>query len=111
MDGMQALRYARSRHSTSDFSRAYRQQLIIKAVIAKIKESISITNISGIETMYKNYTNMVTTNLSLKNLLNLVQYKDKLSGYSSYVLSYECGRYYTQMSAGCFLAPTPRKWF
>ncbi len=54
---------------------------------------------------------MVRTNLHLKNLINLAQYKDKLSSYSSYVLSSECGNYYTQMSAGCFLAYTPRKRF
>jgi len=37
MNGETALEYARSRHSTSDFSRSLRQQIIIKAIIDKIK--------------------------------------------------------------------------
>ena len=37
LDGETALKYARSRHTTSDFSRSQRQQEIIKAVIQKAK--------------------------------------------------------------------------
>ncbi|USN56313.1 MAG: LCP family protein [Candidatus Peribacteria bacterium] len=37
MDGSLALKYARSRKSTSDFSRSYRQQQIIEAIIAQVK--------------------------------------------------------------------------
>jgi len=35
MDGLEALRYARSRYTTSDFDRAKRQQIILKAVKEK----------------------------------------------------------------------------
>jgi LCP family protein required for cell wall assembly len=38
MNGEKALQYARSRHTTSDFSRSLRQQIIIKAIIDKIKD-------------------------------------------------------------------------
>jgi len=37
LSGVQALRIARSRHSTSDFDRADRQQIILKAIQAKAK--------------------------------------------------------------------------
>jgi LCP family protein required for cell wall assembly len=36
MSGERALQYARSRHSTSDFSRSLRQQLIVKGVLDKL---------------------------------------------------------------------------
>jgi anionic cell wall polymer biosynthesis LytR-Cps2A-Psr (LCP) family protein len=36
LNGRDALVYVRSRHSTSDFSRAQRQQQVIKAVIKKL---------------------------------------------------------------------------
>ncbi len=111
MDGTLALKYARSRKSTSDFSRAYRQQQIMTSVVDSLKNSLSITNIGKIESLYTSYTKMISTNLSLKNLLYLAQFKDNIQGFSSYVLHSECGSYYTSMSAGCFLSTPPRKWF
>ncbi|HBY75354.1 TPA: hypothetical protein DEG21_05965, partial [Patescibacteria group bacterium] len=36
LDGKTALKYARSRHSTSDFDRSLRQQLVIKAIKEKL---------------------------------------------------------------------------
>ncbi|USN56312.1 MAG: hypothetical protein H6766_04535 [Candidatus Peribacteria bacterium] len=52
----------------------------------------------GIETLYDRYEEMIQTNLTLKNMLYLAQYKDDIDGFSSYVLSYECGLYFTQMT-------------
>jgi LCP family protein required for cell wall assembly len=44
MNGTVALRYARSRHTTSDFDRAARQQLIIAALKKKATELSTLTN-------------------------------------------------------------------
>jgi len=44
MDGTVALRYARSRHSTSDFDRAARQQLVIAALRVKALQLSTLTN-------------------------------------------------------------------
>lgn len=44
MDGAVALRYARSRKTTSDFDRAARQQLVISALRAKALELSTLTN-------------------------------------------------------------------
>jgi LCP family protein required for cell wall assembly len=46
LDGVTALKYARSRHSSSDFSRSQRQQLILKGLLTKLtQKGISIDTI------------------------------------------------------------------
>lgn len=96
-DGELALKYARSRKSTSDFSRSYRQQQIIEAIIAQTKNTVSLTNISKITSLYDRYTEMVDTNLSAQELLSLAQYKDNIKHFASFVLHYECGQHHTLM--------------
>ncbi len=44
LDGDMALRYARSRHSTSDFDRSARQQLILRALLTKAAEHNVLEN-------------------------------------------------------------------
>jgi len=77
MDGATALQYARSRHSSSDFSRSLRQQLIIQAIIDKLKQN-GLGNISKIQKLYENYTKMVTTNISLKEIISIARYANKI---------------------------------
>jgi LCP family protein required for cell wall assembly len=43
-DGSTALKYARSRHSTSDFDRSERQQIIIKAIKERALSAGFLTN-------------------------------------------------------------------
>ncbi len=69
LDWETALRYARSRHSTSDFSRSERQQLIIKAIMHKILSKSTLWSPSAIKNLYKQYTNMVYTNIEMENML------------------------------------------
>ncbi len=64
-----ALKYARSRHTTSDFSRSARQQLIIKAIIHKIMNKSTLWSPSAIQNLYKQYSNMVYTNIKMWNML------------------------------------------
>jgi anionic cell wall polymer biosynthesis LytR-Cps2A-Psr (LCP) family protein len=61
--------YARSRHTTSDFSRSHRQQEIIKAVIKTAIQKENITSVSKIKELYATYTQMVTTNISAKEMI------------------------------------------
>jgi len=61
--------YARSRHTTSDFSRSQRQQDIIKAVINTALQKKNITNVGKLKEMYNTYTKMVTTNVKLKEMI------------------------------------------
>ncbi len=69
LDGETALKYARSRHSTSDFSRALRQQLIIKAMVDKVLGSISITNPGSVRKVYKEFTEVMKTNIGFKQIM------------------------------------------
>lgn len=111
MSGEKALQYARSRHSTSDFSRSLRQQLIIDAVIQKLKEQ-GIGNISKIKTLYNEYTKIVKTNISLKEILGIAKYMYKLQHMFSYGLTTECSNIVAKFShPGCFLYTPPRELF
>lgn len=65
LDGETALKYARSRHSTSDFSRSARQQQLIKALALEAKEQEILTKPSMIfkllEIMNENFETTATT--------------------------------------------------
>lgn len=78
MDGDTALYYSRSRKSTSDFDRNRRQQEVVKGVIDKM---ISLYTIAKIPELYGIYTNNVTTNVKLSDIIPLIpvaaRFKDK----------------------------------
>ncbi len=69
MDGDTALYYSRSRKSTSDFDRNRRQQEVVKGIIDKL---ISLYTIAKIPELYSIYTNNVTTNVKLTNIIPLI---------------------------------------
>ena len=62
MDGERALQYVRSRHSSSDFDRAARQQLIVSALAQKL---IKPTTWVDLPAFYQAFSEAVDTNLSL----------------------------------------------
>ncbi|MDR0606777.1 MAG: LCP family protein [Candidatus Peribacteria bacterium] len=76
LDGETALKYARSRHSTSDFSRSLRQQIIIMGI--KDKLLASGLNLSTVPELYSQYKNYVNTNISLQEMLWSVQFIKQL---------------------------------
>lgn len=45
LDGKTALRYARSRKSSSDFARSARQHLVLTAIVDRIASQLTLTNI------------------------------------------------------------------
>ncbi|MCX6823141.1 MAG: LCP family protein [candidate division SR1 bacterium] len=111
MNGETALEYARSRHSTSDFSRSLRQQIIIKAIIDKMK-SQGLGTVTKLKKLYSNYTSMVKTNISLKEMMGMAKYMDKLDNMFSYGLTTECSNItYKYSSPGCFLYTPDRSLF
>ncbi len=63
LDGIQALRVARSRNCTSDFSRARRQQQLIEALNIKFK-SLSIVDMGRIYALIGTLVKYIDTNLS-----------------------------------------------
>jgi LCP family protein required for cell wall assembly len=78
MDGKTALQYARARHGSSDFSRARRQQEVLKAIRDKaIHLDIPLTRIPEI---LKLVGNSVQTDLSLSEMYTLAKLGRELTG-------------------------------
>ncbi len=111
MDGDRALQYARSRHSTSDFARSLRQQLIIQWIIDKLKKN-GLGNVNKIKKLYDNYTKMVTTNISMKEMLGMAKYAYSLKHIFSFWYTVECSNITYKFSyPGCFLYNPLRELF
>ena len=71
LDGDTALKYARSRHSTSDFDRSSRQQLIIKWVKEKASDLGIITSPGKIAEVYKSIISHLDTDLSIAGMADI----------------------------------------
>ncbi|MCX6824323.1 MAG: LCP family protein [candidate division SR1 bacterium] len=111
MSGERALQYARSRHSTSDFARSLRQQLIVQAVMNKLKEN-GLGNITKLKKLYADYVQMVTTNISVKEMLGMVQYADNIKHIFSFGYTVECSNIIFRLSSpACFLYNPDRTLF
>ena len=110
MDGALALKYARSRHSSSDFSRSQRQQLIIKAALSKITESG--LSVSKIKDIYSLYTDYVQTNITLDEMLGLLAYGKSIPNLHSFWLTVECTNSQRKtMTPWCLLYPVVQELF
>ena len=104
LDGDTALKYARSRHTTSDFSRSQRQQDLIKAIINTALQKENITNLDTLRELYDTYTRMVTTNISSKEMIWAIQYASPTPQIISFGLNTYCTySSYKLTDAGCFL--------
>ncbi len=110
MDGALALKYARSRHSSSDFSRSQRQQLIIKSALSKIMQGgLSVTKIKDI---YALYTEYVHTNITLDEMLGLLAYGTNVPPIHSFGLTVECTNSLRKtMTPWCLLYPVVQELF
>lgn len=104
LDGDTALKYARSRHTTSDFSRSQRQQQIIKAIMDKMLQKENLTNIDTLRELYDTYTRMVTTNISSKEMIWIIKYASPTPKIFSFGLNTYCTySSYKLTDAWCFL--------
>lgn len=70
-DGKQALLYARSRETTSDFARAQRQRALIVALKSKIISLGTLSNPAKIAGLVNSFGDNVQTDLSLSNAQRL----------------------------------------
>lgn len=109
MNGESALIYARSRHSTSDFSRSRRQHDVIKAIIQKALKTENLTNLTVLRSLYSEYSSKVTTNITYQHILGLVSKIDRwLPQVISNGLTSECGYgWYKMMKPWCLLYTPP----
>lgn len=108
MDGHTALNYARSRHSTSDFDRSARQQIIIKSVLQKL---LSFGSLSKIKKLYSNVSSTVTTNIGINDILKYIWYANSVAHLKSIVFQADCPENLNQMKHGCVLYSPPRESF
>lgn len=73
LDGETALKYARSRHSTTDFDRSARQQQILKALLQKVKQDKIVNSPSKILALWNIFTGHTQTDLQPGELLALAR--------------------------------------
>jgi LCP family protein required for cell wall assembly len=76
LNGVQALRIARSRYTTSDFDRSKRQQLVMEAMADQLK-SLALKDVDKIYQLIRAMAAYVKTNLSVTEMLYFyLKYKD-----------------------------------
>jgi len=114
MDGVTALRFARSRHDSNDYSRAARQQLVISSLRTKLSEGDFLRGLPGI---VDNVGSAVQTNFDPANIIPLARFGSGIPGDAirSEVL-YPCGGdyphcelNYSGSDGGFFLLPDRSK--
>jgi LCP family protein required for cell wall assembly len=113
LDGATALKYARSRHSSSDFSRSARQQQIIVAMAEKAKAEKLHRDVGAITELLRVLQEHVETTFSVRELIALGGVADKIdrSRVVTMQLSDRNGLYETVPEAGGFLYAPPRDLF
>lgn len=108
MNGDLALKYARSRHSTSDFDRAKRQQQIIEAV----KEKLTHENIITIlQNLYEDVKPHVETSFSLVDALTTFDTARSFAIERNHVFSTEEYLYSTYSTGGQYILIPKKKTF
>lgn len=76
-DGEEALKYARSRKSTSDFHRAARQQDILEAIRKKVIQMDAVMNTKELAQLFQAFLSHVETDMSLLDIVAAYNdYKD-----------------------------------
>lgn len=73
MDGDTALKFARSRKTTSDFDRAKRQQQLLFAIKEKALSMNVLTDANKIKSLYDSIGDSIDTNLSLAEIIELAK--------------------------------------
>lgn len=68
LDGPTALRYARSRHSTSDFDRSRRQQQVLRAILAEVRARGLLSQAALLPDLARDLQASVNTTLPLSDI-------------------------------------------
>lgn len=105
LNGKQALWYARSRWSTTDFDRARRQQKVLRSLFRKARDGNMLQNALG---LYSEFRNSVETNLSPTNLLPFIDIARRLSNdnIKSRVITWPIVKSFTRQDGASVLIPT-----
>lgn len=112
LNGTTSLKYARSRHSTSDFDRSLRQQLVIKAIKTKLLDLNYITSPSKLKALYYSVSSNIRTDLSLKEMLSFALLaKDVGNNIFSFNLNNSCEWWINTCTTWGFLYTPSRDLF
>jgi LCP family protein required for cell wall assembly len=113
IDGETALKYARSRHSTSDFDRSKRQQQIIKAIADKMQEEGLLGKPRQIMDLMSIMNEHVESTMQLSDMISLADTGKSIdrSKILSLQLNSENGLYGAFSSPGGMLYDAPRVQF
>jgi LCP family protein required for cell wall assembly len=112
-DGETALKYARSRHSTSDFDRSARQQQLLSALASKVRSMGRIAQIRFVLALYERLQEHVETTLEKEQLLGLAQIAADLSldRMITMQVNFNTGGDSFEAAAGGFVFPAPPELF
>lgn len=111
MDGNIALKFARSRHSSSDFDRSERQQILLKAIKDKALSLGVLTNPTKVSDLINSVRNNINTDLTVGDIVDLgISFKDiKNSDIHMYSLNDACSEWSCQ--AGGYLYQPSMAYF
>ena len=99
LDWEVALKYVRSRHSTSVFDRSYRQQQVIKSLKDKIVNEWFLKNAYRIKDLYNIFNKYIETDLDLESIIKLSYFWKKAD--NTKILSYNLNDSCFYGSASC----------
>lgn len=107
LNGKQALWYARSRWSTTDFDRARRQQKVIRAALRKVREGNWLQNALS---LYADLRDSIETSLSPTDLIPLIEVARRLDDteVKSRVITWPIVRSYQRPDGASVLLPTEK---
>jgi LCP family protein required for cell wall assembly len=71
MDGATALRYARTRHSSSDFDRSARQQQVLRAILGEVRARGLLSQAALLPELAEDFQQSVSTTMPLSDLETL----------------------------------------
>ncbi len=113
LDGETALKYARSRHSTSDFDRSARQQQILRAIADKMKTDGTLTKPGQIMDLLSILSEHVETTLQTRDMVSMAALGKELdqSRIITLQLNTENGLYGAFSAPGGLLYTPPRDQF
>ncbi len=78
LDGATALKYVRSRHSTSDFDRSLRQQKVLQALKEKVENIGFASSPILVKSIYDSLASHVETNMRITEILTLASVVKKI---------------------------------
>ncbi len=113
LDGETALKYARSRHTTSDFGRSARQQQLLQAVGDKARSEGIASSPGKISALLNILSENVETTMSFAELLGAAKIGERIGrdNIISHTLNIETGIETPFISPGGFLYTPPRDQF